>query len=72
MRDRDLDLGVRREITRRDFVSGVSVALSGSLALPWAQTEALASPAAPERTPQAMAAGYPPLRTGLRGSHEGS
>ncbi len=69
MSDRDLDLGMRREITRRDFVSGVSVALTGSMALPWAQTEALAGPEATGRTPQT---GYPPLRTGMRGSHEGS
>ncbi len=72
MRDRDLDLGIGREITRRDFVSGVSVALSGSLALPWTQTETLARPVAPGEALQATAAGYPPIRTGLRGSHEGS
>ncbi len=71
MRDRDVDLGMHREITRRDFVSGVSVALSGSLALPWAQTDALASHEAPGHTPQAAAA-YPPIRTGMRGSHQGS
>ena len=70
MTDRDVDLGMHRQITRRDFVSGVSVALSGSLALPWAQTHALARPAAP--LSQAAADGYPPVRTGLRGSHEGS
>ena len=72
MRDRDLQLGMCREITRRDFVSGISVALSGSLALPWAQTDALASPGSSGRSPQAMAAAYPPIRTGMRGSHEGS
>jgi spermidine dehydrogenase len=63
---------MHREITRRDFVSGVSVALSGSLALPWAQTGALANPTAPGQPPQSMAAAYPPIRTGMRGSHEGS
>ncbi len=72
MSDRDLDLGMRREITRRDFVSGVSVALSGSLALPWAQTHALAAPGAPAAPLQTTAAAYPPIRTGMRGSHEGS
>ncbi|HJO03099.1 MAG TPA: FAD/NAD(P)-binding protein [Acidobacteriota bacterium] len=71
-RRRDLDLGITREITRRDFVSGASVALSGSLALPWAQTSALASPAAQGASVQALADTYPPARTGLRGSHEGS
>ena len=72
MRDRDLDLGMHREITRRDFVSGMSIGLSGSLALPWAQTDALASPLGPGATLEAMAAAYPPTRTGMRGSHEGS
>ena len=72
MRDRDLDLGMHRDITRRDFVSGISVALSGGLALPWAQMHALASPEAPAKTLQATAAAYPPIRTGMRGSHEGS
>ncbi len=72
MRDRDLDLGMHREITRRDFVSGISVALSGSLTLPWAQTNALASPAGPGGVSQALADTYPPIRTGMRGSHDGS
>ena len=72
MRDRDRELGMHRRITRRDFVSGVGVALSGSLALPWAQTHALASPGASGATLQAMETAYPPIRTGMRGSHEGS
>ncbi len=72
MRDRDLELGMRREISRRDFVSGIGVALSGSLTLPWAQTDALASPEAPGGVSQALADTYPPIRTGLRGSHAGS
>jgi hypothetical protein len=32
---RDRDLGMDRAITRRDFLNGVSVALSGSSAYPW-------------------------------------
>jgi len=52
-----------REITRRDFINGASVALSGSLLFPWAQ--ASASEVAPETH-------YPPALTGLRGSHPGS
>ena len=68
----DRDLGMHREINRRDFVSGVSVALSGSLTFPWAQASALANPAASGGVSQALADTYPPIRTGLRGSHDGS
>ena len=50
-------------ITRRDFINGVAVAAAGSLGL-GGRAEAL------DR--QADTAGYPPARTGLRGSHAGS
>ncbi|MDA0706952.1 MAG: NAD(P)-binding protein [Proteobacteria bacterium] len=53
------DLGMDRRITRRDFVNGVAVAISGSLA--WRWTEA-----------QARSGAYPPVLTGMRGSHQGS
>ena len=61
-----------RAITRRDFVGGVGVALSGSLVWSWAEMDALATPVAPGRHLQGAAAPYPPTRTGMRGSHEGS
>jgi spermidine dehydrogenase len=51
--------GMNRSITRRDFVGGVAVAISGSLA--WKFSEA-----------QAPTGAYPPVLTGMRGSHEGS
>lgn len=50
-------------ITRRDFVNGVAVAVASGLGL---GSSALATPQAGD--PSA----YPPARTGLRGSHEGS
>ncbi len=50
---------MNRSITRRDFVGGVAVAISGSLA--WKFSAA-----------QAPTDGYPPTLTGMRGSHEGS
>ena len=64
----DRDLGMDRPITRRDFLNGVGLALTGSLAYPW--FEALGQPAAfaPEKAPGY----YPPARMGLRGSHDGS
>ena len=66
----DRDLGMRRDITRRDFVNGVSVAVGGALALParlragGMTTQAYA--------PEKGAGYYPPARTGMRGSHPGS
>ena len=49
-----------RAITRRDLLNGAGIAITGSLAFPWAcRTATTPGP-------------YPPARTGLRGSHEGS
>src|SRR5882724_4572166 len=59
----DRDLGMHRNITRRDFLNGVAVA-AGATMLPasvWAD-------AAPEKSPEY----YPPALTGLRGSHVGA
>ena len=58
MKRRDRELGLDRAITRRDFVNGVGLGLTGSLLYPWA--EAYSAP------------GYPPAETGMRGSHVGS
>jgi spermidine dehydrogenase len=70
--DRDHYLGADREITRRDFLNGFSVAIGASL-LPHQGSwlEALGLPQssfAPEKNPNY----YPPSLTGMRGSHEGS
>jgi spermidine dehydrogenase len=59
----DHDLGMDRRITRRDFLNGAGIALTGALGLPWFE-------AAGQTT--AAAGDYPPARTGLRGSHDGS
>ncbi|MYB06316.1 MAG: NAD(P)-binding protein [Gemmatimonadetes bacterium] len=62
----DRDLGMHRDITRRDFVNGVGVAVTGSLIAPgWLS----ALDGRPFGGPQAY---YPPARTGMRGSHPGS
>jgi len=68
---RDRELGMQRPITRRDFLNGFSLAVGGSLALPgsiW--TEAFGLPDSPfaEKGPGY----YPPSKTGMRGSHDGS
>ena len=61
----DKELGMDRAISRRDFLNG-SAAIIAAAALPGG---ALASGG---ESAQAGNAGYPPLRTGLRGSHPGS
>jgi spermidine dehydrogenase len=63
----DRSLGMDRRITRRDFINGVAIPVGGAMVLPrWAA--ALDQEFAPEQA----ADYYPPLRTGMRGSHEGS
>jgi len=64
---KDRQLGMDRDISRRDFVNGVGVAVGGALIAPgWL--------AARQDTPDASGAQeyYPPARTGMRGSHAGS
>ena len=60
---RDRELGMDRAIDRRDFLNGAAVALGAALARP-------AFAAAP--APQDQPGYYPPLLTGMRGSHPGS
>jgi spermidine dehydrogenase len=67
----DRELGMQQKITRRDFLNGVSIAVGSSLlAAPlWAETFGIPqSPFAPEKDPGY----YPPAKTGMRGSHDGS
>ncbi len=69
---RDRELGMERCITRRDFLNGFSLVAGTAMLSPgsiWTDTFGL--PGAPfdlEKDP----AYYPPSRTGLRGSHDGS
>src|SRR6516225_11133019 len=63
---------MNRVIPRRDFLNGVSLAIGASLSGPsefWAAMLAAADkPYAPEKEPGY----YPPSKTGMRGSHDGS
>jgi len=61
---RDRELGMDRDITRRDFLNGVAVALTSALVPPrWL----------PAADGDAVPPGfYPPALTGMRGSHEGA
>src|SRR5580698_4773971 len=69
---KDRTLGMHREITRRDFLNGVSIAVGTSLlaANPlWVEAFGVPqSPFAPEKDPDY----YPPALTGMRGAHDGS
>src|SRR5437016_10364357 len=69
-----------RPISRRDFLNGFSLAVGGSFFLSndgWSQAFGLPVPAGPPASPfskenPANSPDYPPAKTGLRGSHDGS
>jgi spermidine dehydrogenase len=69
---RERELGMDRPIRRRDFLNGMGVAIGGSLVAPgsfWARVlDDQGAPYAPEKQPGY----YPPAKTGMRGSHDGS
>jgi spermidine dehydrogenase len=60
----DHELGMHRNITRRDFLNGVAIAAGATLLPP----NLLAADSDPEKS----ATYYPPSLTGLRGSHVGA
>jgi spermidine dehydrogenase len=74
-RSRDHQLGMDRPITRRDFLNGMAIGAGAA-----ASTPLFGAPlAAPTGTPAPAATAaqdtpgyYPPLLTGMRGSHPGS
>jgi spermidine dehydrogenase len=68
-KSRDRALGLDRPITRRDFLNGIALG-TAAFAYPDALT---AAAAADSEVPAQNAPGYyPPLLTGMRGSHPGS
>ena len=71
-RIQDRELGMHRRIARRDFLNGVGVTVGASLIAPNSilgeMLSAADAPLAPEKQPGY----YPPAKTGLRGSHDGS
>ncbi len=68
-RERDRELGMNREITRRDFLNGMAVGAGGVLASAWLPGMLAAQATA---TGQDVPGYYPPALTGMRGSHPGS
>ena len=72
MSTHDRDLGMNRHISRRDFLNGVGVALTGALvAPPWLDAWGLGGGSSTLQ-PEAAPGYYPPALTGMRGSHPGS
>jgi spermidine dehydrogenase len=67
------DLGMSREITRRDFLNGVAVGVGGTLVGGGIATETmLAAAVLDEFAPEKASDYYPPSRTGIRGNHDGT
>jgi spermidine dehydrogenase len=67
------DLGMNREITRRDFLNGVAVGVGGTLVGGGITTETmLAAAVLDEFAPEKASDYYPPSRTGMRGNHDGT
>jgi len=67
----DRELGMNREITRRDFLNGMLVSTAGMAAVSWLPG-LLGAAALDTAEPQNQPGYYPPALTGMRGSHEGS
>lgn len=57
----------KRNITRRDFLNGTQVAIGSCLMSPW-----ISAFGADQPHFELPAGYYPPAKTGLRGSHDGS
>ena len=70
MKRKNRQLGMDRDITRRDFLNGSTIAVGGSL-LGSPLSQALAALES-SKSAQNTAGYYPPIRDGLRGSHPGS
>ncbi|MEA3149333.1 MAG: spermidine dehydrogenase, partial [Gammaproteobacteria bacterium] len=76
--ERDRALGMDRPITRRDFLNGVAVGAGAAVGAGLAAPGSLFAAALPDAAAPLSAAAqdaygyYPPLLTGLRGSHAGS
>jgi spermidine dehydrogenase len=65
---RDRDLGMHCPISRRDFLNGVAVGVSGAMVA----EPLLAAMGGEEYAPEKAADYYPPALTGMRGNHDGT
>ena len=69
---KDRELGMHRRIARRDFLNGVSVTIGASLVAPSSILGEILNAADEEYAPEKQPGYYPPAKTGMRGSHDGS
>lgn len=65
------DLGMRRKITRRDFLDGVALGIGGLAAMSVPCAHALAFSGTKSAQSNSTGMNYPPALTGLRGDQEG-
>src|SRR5271169_2116466 len=69
----DKELGMSREITRRDFLNGVAAGVGGTLVGGSVTAKTLlAAGALDEFAPEKAADYYPPAKMGIRGNHDGT
>ncbi|MGB2626900.1 MAG: NAD(P)-binding protein [Candidatus Acidiferrum sp.] len=69
----DNELGMNREISRRDFLNGVALGTgAGLLGVSFASEKLLAAAILDDFSPEKSPDYYPPARTGMRGNHDGS
>ena len=69
---RERELGMDRGISRRDFLNGVSVTIGASLVAPRGVLGEMLHAADSDYAPEKQSGSYPPAKTGMRGSHDGS
>ena len=69
---KDRELGLYRNIARRDFLNGVGVAVGASLVVPGSILGEMLNAADARFAPELQSGYYPPAKTGMRGSHDGS
>jgi spermidine dehydrogenase len=64
----DRELGMYRNISRRDFLNGIAIGVGGLLAADPLLHAWMSAEFAPEKSPNY----YPPALTGMRGNHDGT
>lgn len=70
---RDRELGIDREISRRDFLNGVAIGAGATLlGCPLTPGKLLAAGFLDEAAPEKAPGYYPPAKMGMRGNHDGS
>jgi spermidine dehydrogenase len=66
------ELGMGRAITRRDFLNGVALGVSGAVGSAFSADTLLAAAAFDDHAPEKAANYYPPALMGMRGNHDGT